>query len=197
MKPVRSVGVLSGMLMVAISLHSPRPCAAQTPDPFPTYATDACSSHPWLIPFKESSADLDDFARKRIDALVKAWRVDGGPVLQSGRVDGTEESRYPDLAGRRLRTVTKALEERGIPPEALWARDDGGSRGFTDNEPGVSEPQNRIVLATLPRTGERCARTLVENRLGWLRRNCSMSEPKAGKVACDNAMARLDETLLP
>ncbi len=184
--------ILFGATILAASVCHAELATAQAVDPFPVYATDACSSNPWLIPFDQGKAELNDFARRRLDALVAAWRVDAGPLLASGRVDGTEEGHYPGLSQRRLQVVVQALVKRGMPADAIWTRDDGGERGFVENEPGVSEPQNRIVLATLARGGDQCARNMVTARHDWLVRNCSPSHPKADKTACDDALSRSD-----
>jgi hypothetical protein len=165
---------------------------AQAADPYPVYATDTCGSNAWLIPFDEGKAELGEFAQKRLGDLVAAWRVDAGPLLASGRVDGREEGRYPGLSQRRLQAVVQALIKRGVPADSIWTRDDGGKNGFVENQPSVSEPQNRIVLATLARGGDQCARNMVKARHDWLERNCSFSHPKAGKVACDDALSRPD-----
>ena len=185
------VNLFGAMLLVA-ALCQAKLATAQVADPFPAYATDACSSNPWLIPFDQGKAELSDFAQKRLDGLVAAWHVDAGPLLASGRVDGMEEGHYPGLSQRRLQAVLEALVKRGVPPDAIWMRDDGGERGFVENQPGVSEPQNRIVLATLARGGDQCARNMAKARTDWLGRNCSLSHPKAGKAACDDALSRLD-----
>ena len=172
-----------------VSLHAAH---AQGKDPFPAYVADACQANPWIIPFDQGSAELRDFARKRLIELVTAWRMDGGPLLSSGRVDGTEERRFSGLAQRRLDAVAAALAGVGVPRNLLWERDDAGSEGFVQNQPGVSEPQNRIVLVVLPHGGEQCARKEAKARIDWLRRNCSVSYPKVDAKACDNALSRLD-----
>ena len=183
--------LLGATLLIAICSQA-KPTMAQPVDPFPVYATDACASGPWLIPFDQGKAELGDFAQKRLDGLVAAWHVDAGPLLASGRVDGMEEGHYPGLSQRRLQVVVQALVKRGVPSDAIWARDDGGDHGFAENQPGVSEPQNRIVLATLARGGDQCAWSMVKARHEWLGRNCSPSHPRASKAACDNALSRLD-----
>ena len=161
-------------------------------DPFPTYATGECAAHPWIIPFSEGKAELGQFARTRLDELAEAWRTDPGPMLASGRVDGIEEERYPNLARQRLNVLASAMERRGVPRGDLWLRDDGGSNGFSPNEPDVEEPQNRIVLVQLPTEGEQCAHKLAKARMDWLRRNCSPLHPTAAKAACDNAESMLN-----
>ncbi len=150
---------------------------AQPADTFPVYATDACSSNPWLIPFDQGSAELSDFARKRLDGLVAAWHVDAGPVLASGRIDGAEEGHSPDLSKHRLEVIVDALTKRGMPAYTIWTRDDGADHGFVQNLRGVSEPQNRIVLLTFARGGEQCSRNLVRARAEWVQRNCSLPIP--------------------
>ena len=163
---------------------------AEVADPFPVYATDACSLNAWLVPFNQSKAELSEFAWERLDAVAAAWHIAAGPVLLSGRVDGTEGD-DPGLGQRRLDAVTTALVARGVPRDAVWARDDGGTRGFVENRAGISEPQNRIVLATLARGGDQCVRAMGKARADWLRRNCSVSTPKAGQTACDDALSQL------
>ena len=193
MAPVRCFRArLAAATLLVAALCQSEPAIAQGDDPFPAYAADACSSNPWLIPFDQGKAELSDFAQKRLDGLVAAWHVDGGPLLASGRVDGTEEGHDPGLAQRRLQAVSDALIKRGVPPDAIWTRDDGGEQGFVENRPGVSEPQNRIVLASLARSGDQCARNVAKARTDWLRRNCSSSHPKVSKAACDDAWSRLN-----
>ena len=176
-----------GAMLVAVS-----PCSGQSADPFPVYATDACSSNSWLIPFDQGKAGLGAFAQQRLDDVMAAWHVDYGPILASGRVDGNEEGHDPGLAQRRLQIVAEALIKRGLPGDAIWTRDDGGQHGFVENRPGLSEPQNRIVLLVLARGGDQCARNLAKARAQWLGRNCSPSHRKAAAAACEEAMSRLE-----
>ena len=184
--------LLSAAALLATIVGRADFAAAQAADPMPVYASDTCASNAWLIPFDQGKAELSEFAQTRLRALVGAWHIDAGPVLASGRVDGMEEGRYPGLSQRRLQAVVQALIKQGVPADAIWARDDGGKYGFVDNRPDVSEPQNRIVLATLARGGDQCLRAMVKARHDWFERNCSFSHPRAGRVACDNALSRLD-----
>ena len=189
------LGTYRALLSIALLtafLCQARFAAAQAAASFTAYATDACAANPWLIPFDQGTAQLSNFAQKRLDELVAAWHVDAGPLLASGRVDGMEDGQYLDLSQMRLRTVTQALVTRGIPPDAIWTRDDGGKHGFTENRPGVSEPQNRIVLITLPRSGEQCAHKIAKTRTDWIRRNCLSSNVEASKAACDDALSHFD-----
>ena len=85
-------------MLLAGALCQAKLATARAADPFPAYATDACSANPWLIPFDPGQAELSDVAQGRLDALVAAWHVDAGPLLASGRVDGAEDGRYPGLS---------------------------------------------------------------------------------------------------
>ena len=118
--------------------------------------------------------------------------MDGGPITAWGQVDGAEEGHDPALASRRLEAVARTFAQMGVPPAAVWTRDDGGSRGLVENRPGVPEAQNRAVLATLARGGEHCEHEMLKARVEWLRRNCLPTASRENRGACEDALAQLD-----
>ena len=138
----------------------------------PVWTTEECSAHPWPIPFDTGHVTLTPFATRRLDKLVAAWRRDGGPLLASGRVDGQEDHPGQALSAQRLKAVLRALEDRGVPEDALWSRDDQGRAGVARNVPGQPEPQNRTVWIEMPNESLNCARRLAEQRRDWVAKNC-------------------------
>ncbi len=151
------------------ALGSITPSTAAEP---PVYGTEECSAHPWPIPFATGQTTLSPFATQRLDKLATAWRLDGGPLLASGRVDGQEDRPGQALSSQRLTVVLKALEDHGVPGGALWGRDDHGAAGVAPNVTGQPEPQNRTVWIEMPNEGTNCARRLADQRRDWVAKNC-------------------------
>ncbi len=159
------------------ALVTPLLCALGTSMPVeaaepPVWTTEECSAHPWPIPFATDQTTLSPFAIQRLDKLVTAWRLDGGPLLASGRVDGQEDRPGQALSARRLKVVLEALEDRGVPEGALWSRDDHGTAGVAPNAAGQPEPQNRTVWIEMPNEGTNCAHRLAGQRRDWIAKNC-------------------------
>ena len=164
-------------LLRRCALLTPLLCAVGTITPTraaepPVWTTEECSAHPWPIPFATGQTTLSPFATQRLDKLVAAWRLDGGPLLASGRVDGQEDHPGQALSAQRLKVVLRALEDRGVPEGAFWGRDDHGTTGVAPNAPGQSEPQNRTVWIEMPNEGLNCAHRLADQRRAWVAKNC-------------------------
>lgn len=165
------------------------PSAMAADDP-PIFTTEECAVLPWPIPFATGKAELSSFAIHRLDDLAAAWRVDPGPILASGRVDGQEDTRGETLSAQRLRVVLRALEDRGVARGSTWSRDDGGSAGVAPNTPGQPEPQNRTVWIELPSQGTTCARRLSEQRRAWIARHC-FGKTAAEQGRCESTLDAL------
>ena len=157
----------------------------------PVYGTEECSAHPWIIPFAVGQITLSPFAVQRLDKLVTAWRIDGGPLLASGRVDGQEDQPGQTLSSQRLKVVLKALEDRGVPERALWGRDDRGAAGIAPNVTGHSEPQNRTVWIEMPNEGIHCAQGLADQRRDWVAKNCLLGA-HGDPVVCKSTLELLN-----
>lgn len=179
-------------LALVVAIGWPAEVTAQVPsDPFPTLPTDQCARDFWLIPFDHGRAELDALARSRLDDLSAHWRQSGGFIVASGNVDGAETGVYKHLAQRRLDTVAGALLARKVPRKVVWLRTDSGADTFAPNQPGIPEAQNRVVVTRLVNSSNRCEEDLRIARIAWLRRNCSVSEPKASAQACNEALENM------
>ena len=165
----RAPGRYNLVALLLLASGAVTPVVAAQP---PVFGTEECSAHSWLIPFPPGRPTLGPFAMQRLDKLVAAWRMDPGPILASGRVDGQEDHPGQDLSSRRLAVVLRALADRGLPAAALWGRDDHGTAGVAPNTPGQPEPQNRAVWIEMPDEGTACSHRLANQRRDWISRNC-------------------------
>ena len=75
----------------------------------PVYGIEECSPHPWPIPFATGQTTFSPFATRCLNKLAIAWRLDGGPFLASGRMDGQEDRPGQPLSSQRLKVVLKTL----------------------------------------------------------------------------------------
>ena len=165
--------------------------AAPASDPAPLFTTEECQGHPWIIGFDQDRWQVNEFAQHRLDSLARAFAADPSPLLVSGRIDWPE-SADRGLARRRIDTVVHELAQRGIPQRAVWTRDDGTANPIVANDHAEPDPQNRIVLITLPNEGASCARKLARSRVTWLRLHCSNSATKSDP-SCDAIWSALGQ----
>ncbi|MFO1068008.1 MAG: OmpA family protein [Geminicoccaceae bacterium] len=104
----------------------------------------------FLVFFAFDRADITPVTERVIDEVAEAYKA-GRParVILAGYADRAGSEAYNlKLSERRARTVAGALEQRGVPAEALEVTWFGEADPRLPTADGIAEPQNRRVQIT-------------------------------------------------
>ena len=136
-------------IAAAALLGASSPVLAQT-TPDPAIQQTAQEQDSLKIRFRTGSAAVSAEEQATLDQAARLFR-EGSPIVMVV-AGGADTVGSPDanlaLSVRRAEAVLDGLVARGIPAERLQLLGRGTSELAVDTEPGVDNPENRIVEIT-------------------------------------------------
>lgn len=149
--------LLSLLLISPAAAEMPADLAPLQPpgDPFPPPVADECRIEPFVIPFRDGSADLSPDALRQVADIFDQYVNAHTPVLIQAHRQADEAR---DLNRRRADAIIRLLGDRGVPARNIWVRHG-------------TQPGARVVIE-VPTASVSCAYRRRHPRLEWVRRHC-------------------------